>query len=75
MGKKNKKNIGSGLPPPRQSGDLATTTTRTPATFLWWIFGLNFIPLMFNFGSTLMYMIMAVLAIYLPANYFKGSDK
>jgi len=68
-----KQKSGSGMPPPRQSG--APKSTRTPATFLWWIFGLNFIPLMFNFGSTLMFMIMAVLAIYLPANYFKGSDK
>jgi len=47
----------------------------TPATFLWWLFGLNFVPLMFNFGDTLWYLILGVLAIYLPAKYFANADK
>ncbi len=50
-------------------------TATTPATFLWWIFGLNLIPLIFNFGATLFYLIMAVLAIYLPAKYFTRTNK
>ena len=47
----------------------------TPVKFLWWLFGLNLVPLMFNFDTTLWYMIMAVLAIYLPGKYFTRGDK
>jgi ribosomal protein S27E len=38
--------------------------------FLWWILGLNAIPLLFNFSGTFIYVALALLAIYLPAKLF-----
>ena len=43
--------------------------------FLWWILGLNAIPLLFNFSGTFIYVALALLAIYLPAKLFgKGKQ-
>jgi hypothetical protein len=45
--------------------------------FLWWIAGLNAIPLLLNFGGSFTYVALAMLAIYLPAKFFAfgGKDK
>jgi hypothetical protein len=43
--------------------------------FLWWILGLNAIPLLFNFSGTFIYVVLALLAIYLPAKLFAPADK
>jgi uncharacterized protein (DUF983 family) len=43
--------------------------------FLWWILGLNAIPLVFNFSGTIFYIVLALLAIYLPAKLFAPGDK
>jgi hypothetical protein len=43
--------------------------------FLWWILGLNAIPLIFNFSGTIFYVVLALLAIYLPAKLFAPADK
>jgi uncharacterized protein (DUF983 family) len=38
--------------------------------FLWWLAGLNVVPLLFNFSGTLFITVLALLAIYLPAKLF-----
>ncbi|MDB5906569.1 MAG: hypothetical protein JWP34_683 [Massilia sp.] len=43
--------------------------------FLWWILGLNAIPLLFNFSGTIFSIVFALLAIYLPAKFFASADK
>ncbi|WP_426176036.1 DUF4178 domain-containing protein [Massilia sp. TWR1-2-2] len=43
--------------------------------FLWWTLGLNAIPLVFNFSGTIFYVVLALLAIYLPAKLFAPGDK
>ncbi|MDB4872635.1 MAG: hypothetical protein JWL97_3639 [Gemmatimonadales bacterium] len=43
--------------------------------FLWWILGLNAIPLLFDFSGTVFYVVLALLAIYLPAKLFAPADK
>jgi predicted RNA-binding Zn-ribbon protein involved in translation (DUF1610 family) len=43
--------------------------------FLWWILGLNAIPLLFNFSGTIVYVVLALLALYLPARLFAPADK
>jgi hypothetical protein len=43
--------------------------------FLWWMLGLNAVPLLFNFSGTLFTTILALLAIYLPAKLFAPADK
>ena len=52
---------------------LPSTTTATK--FLWWILGLNAIPLLFNFSGTFFYVVLALLAIYLPAKLFDKAKK
>jgi uncharacterized protein (DUF983 family) len=48
----------------------ALPSTSTATKFLWWILGLNAIPLLFNFSGTFFYVVLALLAIYLPAKLF-----
>ncbi len=43
--------------------------------FLWWILGLNAIPLLFNFSGTIFYVLIALLAIFLPPKMFAPADK
>jgi len=44
--------------------------------FLWWILGLNAVPLVFAFSHTFLYTIIALIAIYFPSSYFKdGAEK
>jgi len=39
---------------------------------LLWILGLNFIPLIFNFFGTTLWMVLGILALFLPALLFKS---
>ena len=47
----------------------------SPAKFVWWILGLNAIPLLVNFGGTFWVLIAALIALFYPAKYFQGDDK
>jgi hypothetical protein len=49
----------------------------TQMKFLWWILGLNAIPLLVNFGTTMILLIMALLALFIPSGFFQseGDDK
>ncbi|MES2152472.1 MAG: DUF4178 domain-containing protein [Pseudomonadota bacterium] len=47
----------------------------SPRKFMWWILGLNAIPLLLNFGASIFYVVLAILAIYLPYKYLESDDK
>ncbi len=44
----------------------------TQMKFLWWILGLNAIPLLIAFGDTFMLTVGALIALFYPAKYFQG---
>ncbi|MES2299657.1 MAG: DUF4178 domain-containing protein [Pseudomonadota bacterium] len=46
-----------------------------PTTVLWWILGLNAIPLMLEFSHTLIYTLLAIAAIYLPMLFMSADSK
>ena len=64
--------FGNGLriDPLRTMPAEALPSSRTATKFLWWIVGLNAIPLLFNFSGTFLYVVLALLAVYLPAKLF-----
>lgn len=64
--------FGNGLraDPLRKMPADALPSSRSATKFLWWILGLNAIPLLFNFSGTFFYVVLALLAIYLPAKLF-----
>lgn len=43
--------------------------------FVWWILGLNAIPLLFNFGDSFILTVIALVALFYPASYFQGDEK
>ena len=43
--------------------------------FVFWILGLNAIPLLFDFGETIWIVICALVALYYPASYFQGEQE
>ena len=47
----------------------------TQMKFLWWILGLNAIPLLFNFGGSFWMILIALFALFYPAKYFQGDKK
>ena len=48
------------------------STYGTQMKFVWWILGLNAIPLLANFGFTIVLLIVALIALFYPASYFKN---
>jgi uncharacterized protein (DUF983 family) len=64
----------------RLNGERKPASESLPSTlvstkFLWWILGLNAIPLLFNFSGTFIFTVIALLAIYLPPKLFAPADK
>ncbi len=57
---------------PRNSGAGAGSAMPTQMKFLWWILGLNAIPLLFNFGTSFWVLLLALFGLFYPAKYFKG---
>ncbi len=53
------------------SSPLLTTQMK----FVWWILGLNAIPILFNFGESFWVIIAAIVAIFYPASYFQDKQK
>ncbi|MEO7578753.1 MAG: DUF4178 domain-containing protein [Massilia sp.] len=62
------------IAPGSGAGTGALPGTSAATKFLWWILGLNAIPLLFNFWGTAFYLIVAILAIYLPAKFFSNDQ-
>jgi uncharacterized protein (DUF983 family) len=67
--------FGDALPgrPQREPASESLPSAGVAAKFLWWILGLNAIPLLFNFSGTFFIVVLALLAIYLPARLFAPS--
>lgn len=61
--------------PARKASSDALPGASASTKFLWWILGLNAIPLLFNFSGTIAYVVLALLAIYLPARLFASAGK
>ena len=64
----------------RLNGERKIASESLPSTsvstkFLWWILGLNAIPLLFNFSGTFIFTVIALLAIYLPPKLFASANK
>jgi len=55
------------LPAPARPVKTPATAADMQWRFLLWIVGLNFVPLMFNFGETLMWLILGLAALFVPA--------
>ncbi|MCE3607498.1 DUF4178 domain-containing protein [Massilia sp. P8910] len=66
----NKANAVQGASPPAPSA-----LSGTMGKFFWWLLGLNLIPLLVNFGTTAMYLILALLAICIPAAFTNAAGK
>ena len=45
-----------------------------PVKFMWWIVGLNFIPLMANFWQTAIIVVIALFALFFPPGVFGNDD-
>lgn len=65
--------------PARASAPLADSPSAaksamysTQMKFLWWILGLNAIPLLLAFGDTFLITVGAIIALFYPAKYFQG---
>jgi uncharacterized protein (DUF983 family) len=63
------------IAPGTKAATDALSSASVSTKFLWWILGLNAIPLLFNFSGTFPYILFALLAIYLPAKLFAPADK
>ena len=50
----------------------ASTLMGAQFKIVWWILGLNAIPLLVNFGGTFWIVIAALVALFYPAKYFQG---
>jgi uncharacterized protein (DUF983 family) len=59
----------------REAAAQALPSTNAATKFLWWILGLNAIPLLFNFSGTFFIIVLALAAIYLPAKLFASGEK
>ena len=44
----------------------------TQMKFVYWILGLNAIPMLFNFGGSFWFVLGALIALFYPASYFQG---
>ncbi|WP_426100370.1 DUF4178 domain-containing protein [Massilia sp. TSP1-1-2] len=50
----------------------AASNYSTQMKFVWWILGLNAIPLLANFGGTFTVLLLALFALFIPAPFFKN---
>jgi hypothetical protein len=59
----------------RAVGVGTVPSAKTTTKFMWWILGLNAIPLLVNFKGAVWWVGIALAAIYLPAKFFANGDK
>jgi hypothetical protein len=58
----------------RAKAPAPQSTSALAKKFMWWIFALNLIPLLLNFGGSIGWVVVAMAAIFLPS-IFLGRDK
>lgn len=63
------------LPAPARSVKKPATAGDIQWRFLLWMVGLNFVPLVANFGETLMWMILGLAALFIPATLMNKDGK
>ena len=63
-----------GFKPKAALGAAGGPLRQSQAKFVWWILGLNVIPILFNFGTSFWVVIIALVALLYPASYFQGKD-
>ena len=61
--------------PLKNPPDVALPSANVATKFLWWILGLNAIPLLFNFGGSFWIVLLALFALFYPASQLQGDDK
>jgi uncharacterized Zn finger protein (UPF0148 family) len=64
-----------GMKPAASVFNKPATLGGTQMKFIFWILGLNAIPLLFNFGESIWIILGALVALYYPASYFQGEDE
>ncbi len=52
----------------------AGSVRATQMKFVWWILGLNAVPLLANFGASFWIVLIALIALFYPAKYFQGES-
>ena len=57
---------------PKDGTDGPKTLMSTQMKFVWWILGLNAIPILFNFGDSFWIILIALFALFYPAGYLQG---
>ena len=62
---------GEGPPAAAAKSPLRSTQMK----FVWWILGLNAIPILFNFGGSFWIIICALVALFYPASYFQADGE
>lgn len=62
----------AGKTPPKAAAPARLYSTQMK--FLWWILGLNAIPLLVAFGDTFLITVGALIALFYPAKYFQGDE-
>ncbi|MES2130391.1 MAG: DUF4178 domain-containing protein [Pseudomonadota bacterium] len=60
---------------PDRAPVVTSKGSSTSTKFLWWLLGLNAIPLIVNTGGSFMYLLVGALAIYLPAKFLAGDKE
>ncbi len=55
--------------------DKLRTKSDSQVKFVWWILGLNVIPLLVNFGGTFWILLIALIALFYPAKYFQSDEE
>jgi ribosomal protein S27E len=59
----------------RAAAPAPARTARSRAqTFMWWILGLNAIPLLLNFSGTIHWVMLGIFALFLPTFFIHGDD-
>jgi hypothetical protein len=52
----------------------ASSGKSSAVNFMWWVLGLNLIPLLLNFSGTILWVVLGVLALFVPPRFVKGGD-
>jgi hypothetical protein len=59
---------------PAAKAGATSSLLSTQMKFVWWILGLNAIPILFAFGDTFILTAAALIALFYPASYFQNDE-
>jgi hypothetical protein len=52
----------------------ASSAKSSAVTFIWWILGLNAIPLLLNFSGSILWVMLGLIALFVPPRFVTGGD-